>query len=250
MKRFWTVWAGPAILAAALFVGPGEIRAQGGQDYLLNQPRATLGLRAGYALPRAGSDIFTFTEDQLTVEEDDFNAPSVGIELALRLDERLDLTLGADYTRSETNSEFREFVGTDDLPIAQTTVFSRTAVTAGVRAYLLDRGRAVGRFAWIPGSWSPFVGAGAGWMNYLFQQDGEFVDFETLDIFEDRFRSSGWTPTVHALAGFDVSLSPRFVLKTEGRYGWASMDLEGDFVGFDEIDLSGFQMSVGISARF
>ena len=250
MTKLWSGVAGAALVAVVLSTGPGEARAQAGEDYLLKQPRVTLGLRAGYAVPRAESDIFTFTREQLTVEEDDFNAPSVGLELAFRLDERLDLALGVDYARSETTSEFREFVGTDDLPIVQTTVFDRTAITAGVRAYLKERGRSVGRFAWIPGSWSPFVGAGAGWMNYTFEQDGEFVDFETLDIFQDRFRSSGWTPTLHALAGVDVSLSPRFVLKTEGRYSWGSMDLAGDFVGFDEIDLSGFQVSLGVSARF
>jgi hypothetical protein len=36
----------------------------------------------------------------------------------------------------------------------------------------------------------------------------------------------------------------------EGRYTWASDDLEGDFVGFDPIDLSGLRLSAGINFVF
>jgi hypothetical protein len=76
------------------------------------------------------------------------------------------------------------------------------------------------------------------------------VDFENLDIFPDVFESSGWTPTAHVLAGADFSLTPRLALNAEGRYGWAKADMGPDFVGFDKIDLAGFQATLGLSVRF
>lgn len=83
-----------------------------------------------------------------------------------------------------------------------------------------------------------------------FEQEGEFVDFETLDIFADEFRSSGATATGHVMAGLDISLNKRFILTGEGRYSWASLELDRDFVGFEDLDLAGFRATVGISARF
>jgi hypothetical protein len=113
-----------------------------------------------------------------------------------------------------------------------------------------DRGRSVGRFAWIPEAWTPFVGAGAGWVFYRFERDGEFIDYETLNIYRDRFISDGSAPTIHVYGGADWSLSPMVFLTAEGRYAWARADMGVDFVGFDPMDLSGFQVATGISIRF
>jgi hypothetical protein len=94
------------------------------------------------------------------------------------------------------------------------------------------------------------VSAGGGAMRYRFEQRGEFVDESTLDIFEDRFTSAGWTPYAEAGVGVDVALSPRYALTAAGRYTAASAALRGDFVGFDRIDLSGYSLSLGITVRF
>ena len=37
---------------------------------------------------------------------------------------------------------------------------------------------------------------------------------------------------------------------TEARYGWASDELGFDFVGFDKLDLAGFQVTAGFTVRF
>lgn len=238
-----------AAFAVVLLPGPG-LAQSGDAGFLFERPQLRLGLHGGYAVPRASSEIFAFVVDEHTVERDDFRSFTLVGELAYRVDERLDLSFETGFTRSEVPSEFREWVDTDDRPIEQTTSFSRSPVTLSVKGYLLDRGRQVSRFAWVPGTWSPFAGAGAGWMWYEFTQEGDFVDFETLDIFRDRFRSSGAAPTAHVLTGVDVSLSPRLVLTGQARYRWASMKMDRDFVGFDEIDLSGFEATVGVSLRF
>ena len=85
---------------------------------------------------------------------------------------------------------------------------------------------------------------------YDFQQVGEFVDFETADIFQDFLISNGKTGTAHVLAGADLSLSPRFLLTAEGRYSVASAAMSDDFSGFNNMDLSGFQATAGFAVRF
>lgn len=223
---------------------------QNDADFLFGRPVVSFTLYGGYALASADSEIFDFVRDQLTLEREDFHAPSIGFEAAYRVSERVDLAADFNWSKSSSRSEFRDWIGTDDLPIEQTTRLTRRPLTLNVKWYLRDRGRTVSRLAWVPRSWSPYIGAGAGLVWYTFEQDGEFVDFETLEIFRDNFRSEGAAPIVQLLGGVDVSISPRFTLRGDARYGWASDEMGRDFVDFDDIDLSGFQASVGISARF
>ncbi len=219
-------------------------------DFLFGRPGATLGVFGGFAAPRAESDVFDFTTDEFTVDEDDFHSFTLGGSLGYRWTERIDLAAEVGFARANARSEYRDWVDMDDRPIEQTTRFTRVPVTLSLRAYLRERGRSVGRFAWVPTSWSPYVGAGGGWMWYSYTQEGDFVDVETLDIVSDRIRSDGFGPTGHVLAGTDVSLGPRFALNAEGRYSWARAAMDPvTYEGFDRIDLSGFQLTLGLLIR-
>lgn len=230
-------------------LAPG-LAAQTPRDFMLRQPKVSLGLKLGYARANASSEVFDFTREQLTLRRSDFDGPSWGGQIAVQLTPRVDLALDVSGSTTQILSEFRDWVGTDDLPIEQETTFRRAPLTLGVKAYLSDRGRSVGRFAWIPARFAPYVGGAAGWVWYDFVQSGEFVDFETYDIFNDRFTAEGKTPTVHVFGGADWSLSPALFVNAEARYAHARADMGRDFVGFDAMDLSGFQATVGISVRF
>lgn len=246
-SRAWILGAAVAVFAAEGAPLAAQARAP---DFLLRTPRASLGIRTGYALATASSEIFDFTRENLTLERRDFDAMAFGAQLAISATPRLDVAVDLSVANAERKSEFRDWVGSDDLPIEQSTEFYRLPLTVGVKAYLRDRGRGVGRFAWVPERWAPYVGAGAGWVWYRFEQDGEWVDYETYDIFRDRFTARGSTPTVHMYGGADWSLGPAVFLTAEARYSWARAEMGGDFVGFDAMDLSGIQGTVGISLRF
>jgi hypothetical protein len=171
-------------------------------------------------------------------------------EVAFRLTERFDLAAGLENASNTVSSEMRDWVTMDDLPIPQSTKFRRTRLMASAKAYLLERGRTISELAWVPTRWSPYLGVGGGLTWYEFMQEGDFVAFDTLDIFEDRFRATGTGGTVHAMAGLDVSLSEQFLIRGEYRYIWGdgAMD-DGEFEGFDDIDLSDWRVTVGVGAR-
>jgi hypothetical protein len=242
--------AGTVAVLAALGPGAAHAVAQSPPDFLFRAPTVSLGLRGGYAVARASGEIFKFTREQLTLGRSDFDAPSFGGQLAVRVAPRVDVAVDVSVSETRSRSEFREWVDLDDLPIEQETRFRRVPLTFGVKAYLKDRGRSVGRFAWVPARWAPYVGAGAGWVWYRFEQQGDFVDFETLDVFPDIFTSHGRAPTLHMYGGADWSLGPQFFLTAEARYAWANADMGADFVDFDPVDLSGLQATVGLSVRF
>lgn len=242
----------PGLLLAGLMAlsVPQDAAGQGGRDFLFGKPHVSLGVNFGYGMPSASSEVFDFVTDELTVNGSDFNAPVFGGALGIRVTERLEVALDASYSNANIRSEFRDWVGTDDLPIEQNTRLATTPVAVSLKGYLFERGRRLSRFAWVPGTWSPFVGVGVGRVYYDFKQNGEFVDFETFEIFQDTFRSKGDAGVFHVLAGAEYSLSPAFYITGEGRYSWAEADMDKDFVGFDPIDLSGFQATIGLAVRF
>jgi hypothetical protein len=219
-------------------------------DFLFGRPRGSIGIRGSWLVGRASSDFYDFVTDQLTLNKGDFNRPSIGTEGSVTIGQRFDVVFGVDYGQSTTNSEYRRFVDNNRLPIEQTTVIRDTQITAGVKYALTERGRPVGRLAWVPKSLVPFVGAGAGAMYFQLQQTGDFVDYVDLSVFPDVFEASGWAPTVHVFGGVDYRLLRRLYLNMEGRYIWASGDLGRSFVGFDRLDLAGFRIAAGIQLVF
>jgi len=254
MRRFPRLPGRPALAAVVLaaIAFPAAATAQQHRDFLFRTPRATLGLRVGYAVPAASSEIFDFTQQQLTVSRSDFRSATWGGELAIRVTPRVDVAMDFSYARSRTLSELRDWVDNNDLPIQQTTEFQRVPLTFGAKVYLMDRGRSISRFVWIPTRWAPFVGAGAGWVWYRFEQNGDFIDFNTpdLQIINGVATSEGHAPTMNLFGGADWSLSSSFLLTVEGRYSWARAAMSQDFSEFNRMDLSGFQATAGISVRF
>jgi hypothetical protein len=238
----------PLALLLAGFAAPVEAQSSG-NGYLFGTPDVRLSLHAGYAHANAKSELFDFVIQNLTVERGAFSGPSIGGDAAIRIAPRLDLSFSADYSSAVKNSDDRRFIDNNNLPIEQTTSFRRAPLMANALVYLAPRGRSVGSLAWIPARVVPWIGAGGGAMWYRFQQQGDFVDYQTLNVFSATLQSSGWAPAFQGLGGVDVTLSPRFGFTADARYTWAKANLSSDFRNFDRIDLSGITGSRGFAIR-
>jgi hypothetical protein len=244
---------GSIALAAAFAISTAaSAQEYGGRGFRFRPPSATLAVHGGLASPAAGSELFRFTTDELTLERSDFLAGSFGLDLAIMLGERADLVLGFTRDQSSTRSEFRDWVDNLGAPIEQTTTFLRQPLTATLRYSFSTRGRSVGSYAWIPTRVVPFVGIGGGLMRYRFEQVGDFIDMGTQDVFTDRFIEEGWSPVGQLSGGATLNLSPYLQFLGEVRYLRARGDRDGtsDFQGFDRLDLSGVSTVFGISLRF
>jgi hypothetical protein len=229
----------------------GSLFAQGtGDGFLFRAPSGTIALRGGFDHASANSEVFKFVTDQLTVNRREFSSAALVFDVAYKVKPRVDAVFSVATSKSTMPSEFRGWLDNNDRPIEQTTEFQRVPVSAAIKAYLGRPGRSIGHFAWIPARYAPYAGAGGGVMWYRFGQEGDFIGFQTLKVFPDRFDSDGWTPTAHAFGGVEVSLTPRLAITTEGRYQWARASLSRDFSGFDQIDLSGFTITSGILLRY
>jgi outer membrane protein W len=221
-----------------------------GNGFLFGAPTGSFVVRGGWAMARAGSDLFSFTTDQLTLNRGDFSSPSGDIDLAFNVTPQWQIVASGSVAITNRRSEFRHFEDNNNLPIEQTTSFSRVPLTLNVKRYLTSTGRSIGRFAWIPSRFAPYVGIGGGVMHYRFRQSGDWIDFKTMDVFPSEYESDGWAPTANVQTGVDYSLNARFALTGEARYVWSNAPLSQDFQGFQKLDLSGFSTSIGVAVRY
>lgn len=219
-------------------------------DFMLGRPKGFLSVDGGFLFASAGSDLYDFITDQLTLEKKNFNTAVFGGRIGVSLSPRFDVGVLYENAESQAASEYRDFVDNQGLPIAQTTTRQDHQIAATVRWSLLPSGRRISRFAWIPRTFTPFVGAGAGAIHYSFEQRGSFVDFQTSRVFDDTFKSEGWAPSVHALAGADLRVYRRIYVTGEARYTWSSAPLSEDFVDFDPIDLAGVRLGASLKLVF
>ncbi len=213
-------------------------------------PRGFFLIKAGLFVPREDSDIYTFNQEELTLEPGSFNSGLFGVDFGWSVNDRVDVVFGFEYSSSSPVSESRDFVDELGAPIVQQTRLRQVPLTASVRVNLIERGRSVGNYAWIGNTAIPYVGAGGGITWWRYEQFGDFVDFFDFTIFTDHFLTEGWEPILHLFGGADVALSPRFLLNFEARYSWAEGQMAPAFVGFEPIDLAGFRGTVGASFRF
>jgi hypothetical protein len=225
-------------------------QVESGNGFLIGTPKTSLTVRGGWALAAAHSDVFSFTTNQLTLDRGDFSSPALDVDVAFRIAPRTDVMFSTTFAETRKKSEFRRFIDNNDRPIEQQTQFVRVPLTLSLKQYLSSRGRSIGKLAWIPSRVAPYAGAGAGLMWYDFRQHGDFVDFQTMDVFNAVLESKGWAPTAHGFAGIEIAVSPRLGIVTETRYVTSHATLGSDFSDFAKIDLSGFSTTAGLTVRF
>jgi hypothetical protein len=249
---------------ALLVVLPATLSAQarGGDGYLFRRPIGSLTVRAGAARPNANGSVFDFVSGLLMprgssntnagLSPGDYTAFSGAVEAAFGLTSRAELVLGVASSRRRVDSEYRKWVDNNDQPIEQMTRFSRTPITLGLKWNLAPSGRSVSRLVWVPNRLVPYVAAGGGFMQWRFQQEGDFVDFQSknFDVFKSTLQDKGWAPMGYAAAGLSWSMNSSVAVTGEARYDMASAPLRGSFSGFNSIGLSGVGLTAGFQVRY
>ena len=238
-----------AALLSASVSSPATAQ-RGGPGFMFGEPKASLTIRTGWAHASAGSDLFDYTSSLLTLDRRDFSAPSFDVDVSWHIARTTMMVASLSLSSTSRRSEFRDYVDNNQLPIEQRTEFARRPLTLGIKQYIGAPGQTIGRYAWVPARVATYAGAGAGTMYYSFKQSGDFIDFQTLEVFSSQYASSGWAPTAYARGGMEWTLGSRAALVGDARYNWASAELSDDFSGFERLDLSGLSITVGLSIRY
>lgn len=238
------------LLPGAMDIKAQESPDEAKADFLFQKPGKYLGLRIGAFFPDTDSGIFDMITDELTLEKGNFDTWDFGVDLGFNIYNRIELVFSLDTSEQNKNSEFRDYVDNQGLPITQSTKFSQTPITAGIKYLLVPRGRQVGQYSWLPARIVPYLSGGVGILHYKFEQAGDFVDYSTNEIFHAVLKSSGNVPIIYLGCGVEYNIVKSLYLTADLKYSWADDDLSQDFTGFDPIDLGGIRLTTGIQWHF
>jgi len=232
MRRIPYIFA----LAAALLLATAA-QAQSGYGRSSDN---SLRFRLGLFTPDGESSYWDDNFDVFTGEPEDLQGAVLGIDFLYGLGPG-GILLSGDFYEGEDDLAYLDFVDGSGFDILHTNRLSINSLTAG---YML-------RFA--PGARiSPYVGAGGGVYFWELEEEGDFIDFFVAppELFNARFSDDGEAFGWYWLAGLELDFGPQWAAFVEARGTDADDELSGDFEDFGEIDLSGLNVSGGVSYSF
>lgn len=198
-------------------------------------------VRAGLYELEGDSDYWDDAAFEFTGDVDDFEDVVAGLDYRLGLGNgRLGLLISASGYGGESDRAYRDFTDNFGDEIVHTATLDIAAFTAGLTIHLAPRHAAV----------QPYVGAGGGVYLYDLEERGEFIDFDTFEIFDEVFITDGNATGYFFLAGIDIPVSQNLALFAEGRWHRAEDELSDDFDGLGDIDLGGREISAGLAFTF
>jgi hypothetical protein len=198
-----------------------------------------LDLHLGGYFPSANSNLFGYDESVYTVSKSDFNGVIGGFQFSQRIARNVEIGLSADVYDKHLYSSYQSFTNPDGSNINQTLHLQEVPVGVTIRLIPTNRRARI----------APFIGVGADLIFWKYEEYGNFVDPNTLNISPDSFQSTGVTPGVHVEGGVRIPLSYDVSLVATGKYLWAKADMGDDFVG-NRIDLGGASATIGINFHF
>jgi hypothetical protein len=201
---------------------------------------SSIAFRLGRFAPNPEGELWRDNADTFELELADLNSISGGVEFALELNEFLDFTVGVDGYSRTVFTRYRDFVRDDGSEIEQELRLSVAPVTAGMRFLPAGKFRAL----------IPYVAGGVGLYPYEYREEGEFIDFQTFDIFGGTFIDRGLGTGLYAAFGLEVPVARRLTVFGEFRRHWVWAQHKEDFSDFGDFRLNLRQIQFGVNLRF
>lgn len=240
-----------SLTLAALTAGP--VLAGGPRHHPRHGPpgahghgRDATSFRLGLGLftPDGDSEFWRGNEFEFTGDAGDLDDAVLTADVRIPVGSMTSVMLSASHFSGESRQAYRDFTDSNGFDIEHDTRLSVTPLTLGLVLHPIGRGDRI----------APYVGAGAGFWFWSYEETGDFIVFDAMGdpgpiVFEE-LRGDGVATGWFALAGLDIPISRYVTLFGEARWNDAEDDQEDDFSGLGEIDLSGRQFTAGLSWRF
>ncbi len=161
---------------------------------------------------------------------DDFDSASAGGDFSVSVGSFIEVGAGLNYYKATVPTVYSRFVDSDGTEIESDLKLRNIPLSLTAKVFPLTRDAGV----------QPYVGAGVQFNRWQYTEVGEFLDFDTGEIFRDSFVDDGMEIGPVFLAGIRFAVGGNLLLGGEWRYSTAKGDLDPS-LGFygDTIDLGG-----------
>jgi hypothetical protein len=230
------------LATAALLVATARLDAQ------TRPPRAghwgetqAIRFQMGVFTPRGNGDYWRDNEIDFTGDAESFEDVNGGISYVRYLGPRLGLAVSGNFYEATEPQHYLNYVDGSGREIFHDTTFGLANFNLGLLLHLARRDAAI----------VPYVGAGAGLYLWNLQEEGDFIDFPSGgEIFSANFEDDGATFGHYLQVGLEVPIAQNWSVFADARWERADDELNGDFDGLGNIDLSGRSLSLGASLSF
>lgn len=238
-------------LIALMLLLPVCAAAQDDDDEWFPLQEGSVSFRVGGFFPRGESDIWDQNLSDFTFELKDFNSFMFGVEVNWFMNRYITLGLAVDAYSKSVNTEYRDYVDSNDNPIYQKLKLTLVPITATVKFTPLGNG-SPGYGGERGSGIVPWIGGGLGIYGFTYEETGDFIDFgNDMEIISGTFITDEEAAVgFHVAAGLVVPIGLTWDIFAEARYSWVEGELSEDFLGFDPIDLGGASFCGGVSYRF
>lgn len=224
--------------------------------------------KVGYFFPRASSDLWELEFEQMTFQKGDFQNTvfcftyeyflSNQVSLALSLDGYSEKKAGTymDYVSDSVEGDVYAFDYGQGASIYHVFTVSITPLQASIKLTPLGRRSSV----------VPYLGGGVGAYIWTVRMQGDTIDFSDPQEFYDSDLEqvvigypvyptdirveSKFAIGFHGFVGIMVPVANRISVDGEFKFNYASGNLDPAFQGFENFDLSGYQVTIGINYWF
>jgi len=171
----------------------------------------------------------------------DFNNGTAGAEWLVGAGDYFDAGLGVGFYQQTVPSVYNDFINDDGSEIFQDFRLRVVPLTATVRVLPFGRHASV----------QPYFGVGIGLYDWRYSEVGEFIDFDTFDVFRDQFSATGRDVGGLMLGGLRVPVGDRFAAGFEVKYHSATgrVGIDQGFLS-ERIDLGGFATQFTLQIGF
>ncbi len=209
-----------------------------------SRPRYGFAAYGGFRALQIESLLFDSNEVDFGITDDDFRSDRFGFELDFALLPMVEILVGIDTGSAETHGNYLDLVYEDGSEIEHSAWLRMTEYSVGARVRPLPEGRA-----------NPYLVLGISRASYDYSETGEFVDFETSDIFYDEFKEGQALTGFFAGVGLDYAVvrlpfGRRIDLFGEFRYARAQGQHRDGFNGFGDLTVARTGGLFGLRLRF
>ncbi len=203
-------------------------------------PAQSVNFKIGLFSPTLGSDLWDVNKENLFFSNEDMLDIYYGLEYEHFIGRNLSLSFEAGNYEKTVYSQYRDYEFDDGLPIFQNLYLSISGIEVNIKIYPMGHRKI----------FNPYFGAGAGVYLWEYEQWGDFIDFETWDVYEGYGNTKTYSAGFNFKSGFVFRFRRHMGISFEAKYQYLKGELSTLFEGFEKLDLSGISLNVGLNLFF
>lgn len=224
--------------------------------------------KVGFFIPRADSDLWVTEFENMDFAKSDFTSSNFGFSYEYFLSKEISFSISVDGFSRKKLGTYVDYVGFEfpegdfafpsdfEGEFSINHVFDVSITPIQLSLKLTPMGRR--------GKIIPYVGGGVGVYLWNIRLQGDIIDFDDEYIYEDENVIVDVYPILltdarednkikigyHALGGIMFPVANRISIEAEFKYNFLKGALTEGFEGFEDFDLSGYQISIGLNYWF